>query len=192
MKEPTNFKDLIIRATALLSTEEHMNPSSSSNFRFRGYEMIPAIVYNEVARGLDRYRNKSLGATNVFSINAEAVKQRFLQDQLVSNTDGLNPLQDLRERTMFSHTGFGGRDMETFMINDRKFTDDARGIVSEATVAGSTVAVVSGMSMDPTLTNTRGMTVSKGVGELSPTEMLSATALVLPGITQDDKQQSII
>ena len=192
MKEPTNFKDLIIRATALLSTEEHMNPSSSSNFRFRGYEMIPAIVYNEVARGLDRYRNKSLGATNVFSINAEAVKQRFLQDQLVSNTDGLNPLQDLRERTMFSHTGFGGRDMETFMINDRKFTDDARGIVSEATVAGSTVAVVSGMSMDPTISNTRGMTVSKGVGELSPTEMLSATALVLPGITQDDGKRAYL
>jgi len=192
MKEPTNFKDLIIRATALLSTEEHMNPSASSNFRFRGYEMIPAIVYNEVARGLDRYRNKSIGATNVFSINAEAVKQRFLQDQLVSNTDGLNPLQDLRERTMFSHTGFGGRDIETFMINDRKFTEDARGIVSEATVAGSNVAVVSGMSMDPTVTNTRGMTISKGVGELSPTEMLSATALVLPGITQDDGKRAYL
>lgn len=192
MHEPTNFKDLLIRATALLSTEEHMSPASSSNFRFRGYEMIPAIVYNEIARGLDRYRNKSLGATNVFSINAEAVKQRFLQDQLVSDIDGLNPLQDLRERTMFSHTGFGGRDIETFMINDRKFTDDERGIVSEATVAGSTVAVVSGMSMDPTITNTRGMTKSKGVSELKPTEMLSATALVLPGITQDDKQQSNI
>lgn len=192
MKEPSNFKDLIIRATALLSTEEHMNPSASSNFRFRGYEMIPAIVYNEVARGLDRYRNKSLGATNVFSINAEAVKQRFLQDQLVSNTDGLNPLQDLRERTMFSHTGFGGRDIETFMINDRKFTDDARGVISEGTVAGSNVAVVAQLSMDPTITNTRGMCKSKGVGELNPTEMLSATALVLPGITQDDGKRAYL
>ncbi len=187
MHEPTNFKDLTIRATALLSTEEHMNPSSSSNFRYRGYEMIPALVYNEIARGLDRYRNKSLGATNVFSINAEAVKQRFLQDQLVSNTDGLNPIQDLRERTQFSHTGFGGRDIETFMINDRKFTDDARGVISEGTVAGSNVAVVAQMSMDPNIVNTRGMTVAKSTSELTPTSMLSTTALLLPGITQDDK-----
>ena len=149
--------------------------------------MIPALVYNEIARGLDRYRNKSLGATNVFSINAEAVKQRFLQDQLVSNTDGLNPIQDLRERTQFSHTGFGGRDIETFMINDRKFTDDARGIISEGTVAGSNVAVVAQMSMDPNIVNTRGMTVAKSTSELTPTSMLSTTALLLPGITQDDK-----
>ena len=192
MHEPTNFKDLVIRATALLSTEEHLDPSSSSNFRFRSYEIIPALVYNEIARGLDRYRNKSLGASNVFSINADAVKQRFLQDQLVSNTDGLNPIQDLRKRTLFSHTGFGGRSVETFMIDDRKFTDDQRGIVSEATVSGSTVAVVAGLSMDPNIVNTLGMTKSKGAAELSPTEMLSTTALLLPGITQDDGKRAYL
>ena len=57
MKEPTNVRDLLIRCAVLLTTTDHLPPSSGLNHRIRGYEQFAAIVCNEMSRSFANYRS---------------------------------------------------------------------------------------------------------------------------------------
>lgn len=188
MREPIDPKDLLIRATQLLTTEDHKPVASSTNFRFRSYERINSAVYKVLSRAHATYRYKALGASNKFSIADYEIKQLVVQDQLMENVDLINPINDIKYQHEYSHAGFGGRQsIDTFMIDDRQFPDDGTGIISEATVDSSKTAYAGSMTMDPTIMNMRGMTVVKGVKELTPTQILSPTSVLVPCVTQDDK-----
>lgn len=187
MGEPTNAKDLLIRATQLLTTEDHKPAASSSNFRFRSYERINSAVYKVLSRAYATYKHKSIGASNKFSIADYEIKQLVVQDQLMENVDLINPINDIKYQCEFSHAGFGGRQsIDTFMVEDRQFPEDGVGIISEATVDSSKTAYAASTSMDPTIVNMRGMTVTKDKETLEPAQILSVAALLAPSITQDD------
>ena len=188
MGEPTDPKDLLIRATQLLTTEDHKPAASSTNFRFRSYERISSAVYKVLSRAHATYKHKALGASNKFSIADYEIQQLVTQDQLMENVDLINPINDIKYQCEYSHAGFGGRQsVDTFMVDDRQFPEDGTGIISEATVDSSKTAYAGSMSADPTILNMRGMTVSKPASSLKPTQILSPTAVLVPGILQDDK-----
>lgn len=184
--QPTNFRDILIYATKLLTTEDHQDASSSTIYRYRTFDRIPGIVYNALTRAYTRWRSKSIGATTAFSINPNDVMLQILQDQLVTNTDTINPMQVLIAASSFSHNGAGGRNSDTFMINDRRYPKDAIGIISEATINSQTVGINASLSMNPTLDNLRGMTVSLPISQLGPNNILSVTAVVTPFSMNDD------
>lgn len=191
MGEPTNPRDLLIRATQLLTTEDHKPAASCCNFRFRSYERINAAVYNTLSRAFTTFKYKSIGASNKFSIPDFEVKQMIVQDQLMENVDVINPINDIKYSQEYSHAGFGGRTVDTFMLNDRRFPDDGLGVMSEATVDSSKVGVMGNLSTDPSLVNLRGLTITKDKEEVKPTNMLSITSILVPGVTNDDSKRLI-
>ena len=187
MKEPTTAKDLLIRATQLLATEDHKPAASSTNFRYRSYERINSAIYKVLTRAHSTYVNKAIGATHKFSISDYEIKQLITQDQLMENVDFINPINDIKYEAEYSHSGFGGRQsIDTFMVDDRQFPDDGVGIISEATIDSSKTAYAASMTVDPTMVNLRGMTISQPRKDLKPTQVLSPTAILVPGVTQDD------
>lgn len=188
MKEPVTAKDLLIRATQLLATEDHKPAASSTNFRYRSYERINSAIYKVLTRAHATYANKSIGATHKFSISDYEIKQLITQDQLMENVDFINPINDIKYGAEYSHSGFGGRQsVDTFMVDDRQFPEDGVGIISEATIDSSKTAYAASMTVDPTMVNLRGMTISQQRTNLKPTQVLSPTAILVPGVTQDDK-----
>ena len=187
MREPTTAKDLLIRATQLLATEDHKPAASSTNFRYRSYERINSAIYKVLTRAHSTYVNKAVGATHKFSISDYEIKQLITQDQLMENVDFINPINDIKYEAEYSHSGFGGRQsIDTFMVDDRQFPDDGVGIISEATIDSSKTAYAASMTVDPTMVNLRGMTISQPRKDLKPTQVLSPTAILVPGVTQDD------
>lgn len=190
MGEPTNMKDLLIRATTMLTTSDHKEASSSSNFRIRSYEKFVHIIYNELARSFSTWKHKSLGHSNKFTVNPFVIQQRINADGLFDKLDVINPIHQIKAKTAYSHLGEGGRTASTFMLSDRKFTKDSVGILSEATVDNSSVAINGGLSMNPSLLNTNGLTLSKAVEDITPSELLSITSLLFPCITQDDGKRN--
>ena len=191
MKEPTTAKDLLIRATQLLATEDHKPAASSVNFRYRSYERINSAIYKVLTRAHSTYVNKAIGATHKFSISDYEIKQLITQDQLMENVDFINPINDIKYEAEYSHSGFGGRQsIDTFMVDDRQFPDDGVGIISEATIDSSKTAYAASMTMDPTMVNLRGMTITKPRTDLKPTQVLSPTAILVPGVTQDDGKRA--
>jgi len=186
MNEPTNFKDLLIRAVSLLLTTDHNESSSSENFRFRTYETFTATVHREMVRAYNGYRNKTSSATNKFSMKPNEIEKQISKSQIFNNSDTLNPIHDMKQSHAFTHVGDGGRSSASFVIDDRKFPKDGTGIISEATLDSGGVAMNAMMSVDPTIKNLRGLTISKPAKDVNPTELLSGTALLMAGATNDD------
>jgi hypothetical protein len=189
MGEPTNTKDLLIRATNMLTTEEHIDPASMKNHRLRSYERFNSTLYNEMARQYAAVRSKKVKDSKV-SINPEATFQRIIQDQAVTLVSEINPIQDIKDTTSFTYTGMGGRTTESFVVEDRKYPDDGVGIISESTPDGGNVSIVAYTTMDPSLKDIRGM-YSVDKDKHTPTELLSVSGCLMPGVTNDDPKRSM-
>ena len=190
MGEPTNFRDLLIRSVSMLTTEDVKQSSSCGNYRFRSYEQFNNTVYNKLARALATYKNGSIGAKKKFSISSFEIMGAIMKDPLMEQVDIVNPINELKTLCAFSHIGEGGRSRRAFVVNDRQYPEDGVGIISEATVDSGNVAVDAMLSMDPHIVNTRGMTTTKKLDDVEPTELLSVTSLLIPGADTDDGKRA--
>ncbi len=186
MDEPTNTKDLLIRAVEMLVYNEDKEPASLDNFRVRSFEKIPATIYNEISRQYANYSNSEY-KDGTFSINTESVYQRIIQDQTVALKEEINPIHAIKEKTKVTYTGFGGRTAESFVERDRKFPKDGKGILSEATVDSGSVAMNAYLSPNAGINNVRG-TFSQP-DELDATNSLSTVAQLMPFGTNDDAKR---
>ena len=171
----------------MLTTSEHKEEASASNFRFRGVEQMTGIVYNEMARAFATYKNRGRGATNKFSIKDYQIKQRIAKEQLTENVSVINPIHDIKTYSKFSNAGSGGRSNDTFMIADRQFTRDQIGVVSEATVDNGKTGMNASLPANPIIVNERGMIQSIPTDQLEPENILSIVSLLMPCATNDDK-----
>ena len=192
MNEPTDLRDLLIRAVTLLTTSEHKEEASASNFRFRGVEQMTGIVYNEMARAFATYKNKGRGATNKFSMKEYQIKQRIAKEQLTENVSIINPIDDIKTYSKFSNAGSGGRSNDTFMITDRQFTRDQIGVVSEATVDNGKTGMNATLPANPIIVNERGMVQEVDLKDLQPENVLSLTACLMPCATNDDGKRKFV
>ena len=192
LRQPTELRDLMLRAITMLTTSEHMPAASSVNFRFRGAEQVTGIVYNELAKTFANYRNRAVGSGNKFSVKEFQIKQRIEQDQLSENVSIINPLDDIKQFSKFSNAGSGGRSNETFRVPDRQFTEDSVGVVSEATVDNGKVGLNATLPANPVFANARGMIGEINKADLKPENMLSMTSLVMAGATNDDSKRKFV
>jgi len=190
MNEPTELKDLLIRAAVMLTTPEHKGASSSTQFKIRSYEKYIHIINNEIARAYSTWKHKSLGHTQKFSINPYAIQQRINEDGGFDKLDVINPIHQIKMKTAFTHLGEGGRTADTFMIADRKFDDDSVGILSTSTVDNSSVGINGSLTINPNILNTGGLALPKDIEDVTPTEMLCVTSLLFPSLCQDSGQRN--
>ena len=190
MGEPTNTRDLLIRAVDMLVLEQDKSPSSISNFRLRSTEKLPAIVYNEISRQYANHINSNFQSVS-FSINTEAIFQRIIQDQTMTLKEEINPIQAIKDTTRVTYTGFGGRTAQSFVERDRNYPKDAVSILSENTTDSGSVGMISSLSADPAIANLRGkLDTTNVIDKLPPTQVLGDVSLLIPSITHDDPKRA--
>ena len=192
MHEPTTFRDLLIRATVLLTTTDHKEPSSAANHRVRGYEQFPAILYNEMARQFAAYQTKKHQKGNVYSINPQAIYLRVIQNESTMPGEAANPLEDIKIASNLTYSGIGGRDGESFVKSDRKMSADDVGIISEATADSGKVGMNAMLSFNPRIKNTQGLITpctKEDLKDMQPSECLSIHTLVMPFASSDDAKR---
>ncbi len=182
--EPTNMRDLLLRAVDMLRTEYFVDSSSTTMTMIRSYQRFPAIIYNELSRSFAEYKNSN-GHTK-FTINPFTIHQRILSDQLVRNINSINPVQIIKESCTASHMGEGGRSAERFTVKDRRFAADNLGVMSEATTDDSNAGITVGLAVDANLQTLSGLGTTVSSDNITPAQMLSPTALLIPGTTNDD------
>lgn len=187
MGEPTNTRDLLIRAVELLITDTDKAPSAISNFRVRSAEKIPAMIYNEISRQYANYINSEFKDVS-FSINTEAIFQRLIQDETMGLRETINPIHAVEYKSRVTHSGFGGRSSQAFVSRDRKYAKDAVGVISEATTDSGSVGMVAFLSSDPNIKNLRGMFHEEKATDVANT--LSDVSLLMPAATHDDQYRS--
>lgn len=187
--EPTTVKGLLYRATQMLCTMNYLEASSAAHHRFRGAERSASTLYNELFRALADYNNRR-GQNKSLSINPEAVFQRLRSDSTNVMVDTTNPIHEIKEISHVSFSGSGGRTSRAFVVNDRRFSKDSVGVLSEATPDSGKVAITAYTSIDPRIENIRGLLTPNENNEtpLDATNILSVTGNLMPGGTQDDRK----
>lgn len=188
MGEPTNTRDLLIRAVDMLVDDTDKEPSSISNFRIRCDEKIPAMIYNEISRQYANYINSNFKDVS-FSINTEAIFQRIIQDEAMILREDINPVHAIKDSHRVTYAGFGGRSSEAFVARDRKYPNDAVGILSESTTDSGTVGMVASLSSNPKLKNIRGMFDTSGEN-LTTANIFSDVSMLMPSSNHDDPKRA--
>lgn len=185
--EPTNVSDLLIRATEMLTTQSHYPASSERNYRIRSFERFNAIIYKEVARAIAAYdSDKTRG--KVLDVHPRAVYQQIYKDPAKTLVDVINPIHEIKENTKGSYAGIGGRTSRSFVVNDRTYSEDSIGVISESTPDSGKVGMIFLSVMNPNIVDLYGRTIphEKGDEINSATKLMSVVGNLFPGLHQDD------
>lgn len=186
MKEPTDFRGLLLRASEMLTTDTHPDELDSAFMRIKGYERIAGAVYSEMVRTLRTHNGRMGRARFQLDMPPYAVWKTIAMDSSVTITSDINPINNLRELEAVTYSGVGGRNFRSMTKNTRAYHPNDMGVISEATVDSSDVAINTYLSADPQFTSLRGTSRRYEIGKTGATALLSSAALVSQAADRDD------
>lgn len=184
MGEPVTFPALLIRATELLQTYHHPTSQDRTVMRDRGYERFAGTVYKEVMQAVRQFRNKNLVGRSKIDMSPYQIWNAIMNDSALKIVEDTNPIQNLKEQEVITYAGTGGRDKDSMNKASRAYHKSDIGILSESSVDSSAVGTIAYLSANPNLKNVRGL--AKEERELSPTNILSTSALISPAASNDN------
>lgn len=191
MGEPTNVTDLLIRATEMLTSQSHYPAASERHYRFRSYERFPSIIYNEIARSVATYKGDRTRGKRL-DVNPQAVYQKIVSDPARIAVDTINPIHEIKDVTKGSYAGIGGRTSRSFVVNDRTYSPDSVGVISEATPDSGKVGMIFNTVMDPNIVDLYGKTIPHDPKDTveGGAKLMSVVGNLLPGLAQDDGKRA--
>lgn len=184
MREPQTYMGLIVRSCELLTTFHHPSTQDRTVMRERGYERFAGVMYKELMQAIRQFRNKNLVGRSKIDMSPYQVWNAIMKDNSLKIVEDINPIQNLKESEVITYAGTGGRDKDTMTKESRAYHKSDIGVLSEATVDSSGVGTIAYLSANPNIKNVRGVAAEEK--ELSPTNILSTSALVSPASTNDN------
>lgn len=186
MKEPTNMRDLFIRAADMLVDDNHKSDLDTSLMLVKGYERMPGAVYKAIVDSVRNYRNKPLSVKTSVDLNPFEVLTAIQKDPSVSLVEDSNVIHNLKEKENMTYSGTGGRSKVAMTRRTRAFHKTDLGIRSEAGVDSGDVGINMFMPPNPNITSLRGTVQAVDPEKVSPTQLVSTSMLVSPFSEYDD------
>lgn len=186
MKEPTNFRGLLLRSCEMLLNDEHPDEVDPAYMRKKGYERFAGTVYSEIVRSLRIHKGRADKTRSPIEMNPHSVWTAISQDPSKILVSEINPIQNLKEMESVTFGGTGGRSSRSMTKGTRLYHKNDMGVISEATVDSSDVGINTYTSADPQFTSLRGLSKRFKIGETGPTALLSTSALLSPASDRDD------
>lgn len=189
---PTDIVSLMAYAADLLADNQFLPENNLNNMRLRSNELIAHYVYVELANAYNAYR-KSLTKKNPKSITLKqnCILQDLTKDKLIEDNSVLNPVLELEKNRAVTYKGEEGINLEQAMTIPRRGYDESMlGVVGISTSPDKNVGVVHQLSLEPSITSTRGYInthSNKSIDELNSANLLTPAELLTPlGVLHDD------
>lgn len=189
MNEPTTFRGLIVRAAQLLLKDAHPHSLDMQFMRIRGYERFAGAIYTELVNSVRDHNSKSGKANYPIELNPYAVWKRIATDPSISLVNDINPIENLKQQEAVTYSGTGGRVSRSMTKESRAYHPNDMGVISEATVDSSDVAINTYTSANPMFVSLRGRAKKYNFDEPNPTSVLSTSALMAVGSDSDDPKR---
>jgi hypothetical protein len=186
MNEPVEFTKLLLRSGELLTNDQHPHELDPAFMRIKGYERFSGILYSELVRSVRVHSARSNKATAPLELNPYAVWIAINEDSAKNQNLEINPIQNLKETEAVTFSGVGGRTGRSMVKRNRAYHKNDMGVISEATVDSSDVAINTFMSADPQFNSLRGTANRYVVGETGATALFSTAALLSVAADRDD------
>lgn len=185
---PDNLLDLFVYAVNLLSDSQYIVDINQNLSRIRNNEIIPAILYERLAKNYVTYRNSN--GRKKFSVPRDSVIKEILALKTVEDYSTLNPTLEMETLHSVSAKGFRGVNLdEAYTVPKRSYDPSMIGIISPGTPPDGNVGINKTLTLEPNITNLRGYTLDKheNMKELKDVNLFSPGELSIPlGATIDD------
>lgn len=139
MKEPTEFLPLLLRANQLLEDFHHLDINDPTVTRIRGYDRLPGLVYRALSESIRTHKLK--GGKGKIELDPYKVWKYVTQDTTVKITEDNNPVTDVKEVEAATFSGMDGLSRTATPEKLRKYHVKDAGLISEATVDSTDVAL---------------------------------------------------
>ena len=184
---PTTIVPLCVYANSLLADSQYTPDYNQNLCRIRRTEIIPAILYDSIAKQYIVYKNSN--GKKKLSLPKDAVIKKLLALPTVEEYSTLNPLLEMERTHTTMYKGWRGINEDRSYTQDKRVYDNSMiGIIGLATSPDGSVGVQKTLTMEPNIMTARGYVKSgekmeglKDVNLFSPAEMLCPL-----GPTRDD------
>lgn len=178
---PTEIVELYICAINLLADSQHSKQIDQRLSRIRCAEIIPAILYERLAKNYVEYRNSN-GAKK-YTVPQNAVIQEILAQKTVEDYSTLNPTLEMEQLQSVSTKGFRGVNLDdSYTIERRSFDKSMTGIMAANTSPDGGVGVSRTLTMEPAVTNIRGIVedTEHTLNDMNDVNLYSAGEMTMP------------
>lgn len=157
---PTDIVSLIIYAVSLLADSQYTSEINQNLSRIRSNEIIPAILYERLAKNYILYRNSN--GRKKFSVPQDCVIKELLAVKTVEDYSTLNPVLELEMMHGVSSKGFRGVNLEeSYTLEKRSYDPSMVGTISPSTSPDGSCGVNRTLTLEPPVTSLRGYVDTK-------------------------------
>lgn len=185
MNEPDEYLPVLLRACDLLCTFSHPDINDPRYSRIRGYDRMPGLMYRVLTQSV---RSTKMGMSKgKVELDPYGVWNAITQDTTVKIIEDSNPITDAKEAEAVTFSGADGLNKSSTPEKIRRYHPKDIGLISEATVDSTDVALNIYLTPYAKLENLRGK-VSDRKQERQDT-VFSTSVLLSPMAENDDPKR---
>lgn len=194
---PNDVAGLLIYAANMLADNNFTRETTSSLYRIRSSEIVPAIIHYILARAISKYNNGvgSKKKDNKLVVNPNELINELENVETVSSANALNPMVELHQNETISLKGYRGvNDERAFTRTKRSYEDSMIGKMAMSSPNSAGVGINRQLTIDPKIESVRGYTSTKGPDEdYNDLQLASFSELLTPGtVSRDDAIRNAI
>lgn len=185
----TDMVGLVVYAVSLLADSQHTTIHNQRINRVRSFEIIPMVLYGQLAKQYVGYRNSN--GRKKYTIPRDAVIKDLLSVVTVEDTSTLNPTLEMETTHGISFKGFHGNNLDDmYTISTRSYDKSMTGIIAPSSPPDAGCGLNKMLSLEPNITSIRGYAnvteTDKDLEKLKDTNLFSAGELSMPGAAMID------
>ena len=194
---PTDICDMLIYAANMLADNHFKGETSSSLYRVRASEIIPAIIHGLLAKAISRYNNQigSKMADAKLPWNPNDLIQTLIKIETVNGISALNPMVELHDKENVSKKGFHGvNEAKAYSLPKRSYEESMIGKLALSSPNNGTVGITRQLVVDPKVESLRGYTSTEDIStDYNDLQLASFSELLTPGtVSRDDSIRNAI
>lgn len=190
MNEPTDYLRLLLRANELLNDFAYPDVNDPTYSRIRGYDRIPGLMYKALSESIRDYKFKN-GNRSKVELDPYKVWNYITQDSTVKITEDINPILDVKEQESVTLSGADGLSKDATPKLLRRYHQNDIGLMSEATVDSSDVALNISLTPYAKIKNVRGLVDMNNQEVLDNKSKVYSTSVLLAPMSEYDDPKRI-
>ena len=188
MNLPTDLVELMIHANSLLCDNAYKDEIVQTQSRIRCAEVIPAILYDTIAKAYVPFKNSN--GKKKLTVPQDAVIKKLLAVKTVEDYSSLNPLLELESTHAVSQKGWRGINLDdAYTIPKRAYDKTMTGIIGPSSPPDAGVGLNRTLTMEPKIKSVRGYVEdnSETLDNVKDVNLFSPAELLVPmGVSHDD------
>lgn len=139
---PTNVYDVLLYANTLLEDISFTEPNDVNNFRVRGAEQVPAMLYKVFADAFKHYKDSKHAKNPIkITVDPDILTKKLMELKTIESYSSLNPSLELERMGTASMKGLAGINVnEAYTKRVRGYNENMKNIISLNTPEGKIIA----------------------------------------------------